>query len=74
MNYLIQAWACLPDKGGEFAVSWGWISHLSNCIGESDSIYVVSLTLKNEHIQEYQLKNVKVIDIEAFEKFIEKIT
>ena len=69
MNYLIQAWACLPDKGGEFAVSWGWISHLSNCIGESDSIYVVSLTLKNEHIQEYQLKNVKVIDIEAFEKF-----
>lgn len=23
MNYLLQAYACSPYKGGEYAVSWG---------------------------------------------------
>ena len=30
MNYLIQAYACSSVQGGEYAVSWGWITHLSN--------------------------------------------
>lgn len=47
MNILLQAYACAPDKGGEFAVSWGWLSHLNATLAIGDWIYVVSDTLKN---------------------------
>lgn len=64
MNYLIQAFACLPNKGGEFAVSWGWITHLDKHVRKKDRIYVLSKTLKKSDIDAAKLKNVQLIDIE----------
>lgn len=69
MNYLIQAYACSPDKGGEFAVSWGWITHLDSKISEDDNVYVLSLTLKENDIDRYHLKNVHLIPINGLEKY-----
>ena len=69
MNYLIQAYACSSVQGGEYAVSWGWITHLSNVIGESDQIYVVSLTLQQKEIDDNGLKNVSVLNVEGMEKY-----
>ena len=56
MNYLIQAYACSPDKGGEFAISWGWITHLNQIINEDDNIYVISLTLKQEELNDHGIR------------------
>ena len=69
MNYLIQAYACSPDKGGEFAISWGWITHLNQIINEDDNIYVISLTLKQEELNDHGLRNVHLIPIEGLEKY-----
>lgn len=69
MNYLIQAYACSSVQGGEYAVSWGWITHLSNAIGENDQIYVVSLTLQQKEIDDNGLKNVRVLNVKGMEKY-----
>lgn len=68
MNILFQAYACLPDKGGEFAVSWGWLNRLDSMLNEDDCIYVISLTLEERHITNSSLKHVKLIHIEQLEK------
>ena len=69
MNYLIQAYACSSVQGGEYAVSWGWITHLSNAIGKKDRIYVVSLTLQQKEIDDNGIKNVRVLNVNGMEKY-----
>ena len=69
MNYLIQAYACSPEKGGEYAVSWGWIRHLANVIDSGDAIYVLSLTLTEQDLETSGLKNVCLLPVEGMEKF-----
>lgn len=73
MNILIQAWACSPDKGGEYGVSWGWISKLDKKVGKDDRIYVLSYTLKESQIQESNLKHVQLINVNRLNriKFLE---
>ncbi|MCI6698764.1 MAG: hypothetical protein MR488_06360 [Lachnospiraceae bacterium] len=63
MNYLIQAYACSPDRGGEFGVSWGWITHLYREVNDNDNIYIVSLTLKKQDLAEHNLERCHMIDI-----------
>lgn len=63
MNYLIQAYACSPDRGGEFGVSWGWITHLYRETNDNDNIYIVSLTLKKHDLAEHNLERCHIIDI-----------
>lgn len=63
MNYLIQAYACSPDRGGEFGVSWGWITHLYREVNDNDNIYIVSLTLKKRDLAEHNLERCHMIDI-----------
>lgn len=62
MNILLQAYVCAPDKGGEFAMSWGWLSHLDNLLTDSDCVYVASDSLTEEHIS--KLNHVKLLKIE----------
>ena len=50
MNYLLQAYACSPYKGGEYAVSWGWVRHLDEILNDGDILYVASLTLRKEDV------------------------
>ena len=69
MNYLIQAYACSSVQGGEYAISWGWITHLSNAIGEKDQIYVLSLTLQQKEIDDNGIKNVRVLNVNGMEKY-----
>lgn len=69
MNYLIQAYACSPYKGGEYAVSWGWITHLDRKIKDGDLIYVVSLTLTEKDIIDFGLKHVRLISISGMKKW-----
>lgn len=69
MKYLIQAYACSPYKGGEYAVSWGWIIHLDRQLQMQDEIYVVSLTLQQEDIIKYGLKHVKLVPIKGLSKY-----
>lgn len=68
MNYLIQAYACSPDKGGEFAVSWGWIVNLDKAVSDNDKIYVISLTLKSKQVEKYKLKHVELLIIKDLDK------
>lgn len=63
MNILIQAYMCAPDRGGEFAVSWGWLSRLEKRLGSDDQIYVVSDSLKKEHLEEFHLDRVKILRV-----------
>lgn len=69
MNYLIQAYACSPYKGGEYAISWGWITHLDEKVKENDCIYVVSLTLTKKDISDFGLKHVRLIPVSGMEKW-----
>ena len=69
MNYLIQAYACSPYKGGEYAVSWGWISHLDKLLKDDDRIYVTSLTLTQQNIIDFGLKHVEIISIDGLDIF-----
>ncbi len=68
MNILFQAYACSPDKGGEFAVSWGWLNRLDRLLKEDDCLYVISLTLKEQDIVKSNLKHVKLIQIEHLDR------
>lgn len=70
MNYLIQAYACSPYKGGEYAVSWGWITHLDKKVKDNDRIYVISLTLTKKDIADFQLKHVQLISISGMDKWL----
>lgn len=70
MNYLIQAYACSPYKGGEYAVSWGWITHLDKKVKDNDRIYVISLTLTQKDIVDFQLKHVQLISISGMDKWL----
>lgn len=63
MNILFQAYMCAPDKGGEFAVSWGWLSRLNSKLGAGDKIYVVSDALKREHLKNYPLEHVELLEV-----------
>ena len=63
MNYLIQAYACSPDRGGEFGISWGWVTHLYRETNDNDNIYIVSLTLKKHDLTEHNLERCHIIDI-----------
>lgn len=69
MNFLIQAYACSAHQGGEYAVSWGWITHLDQVVNDSDTIYVVSLTLTDQEIQAAGLKHVKIITINGMDRY-----
>lgn len=69
MNYLIQAFACLPHKGGEYAVSWGWIIHLDKRVKDEDCIWVASITLTEKDIKDFGLKHVRLIPIRGMEKW-----
>lgn len=69
MNYLIQAYACSPYKGGEYAVSWGWITHLDKKVKDSDCIWVASLTLTKEDVINFGLKHVRLISVLEMEKW-----
>lgn len=69
MNYLIQAFACSPNLGGEYAVSWGWIFHLDRVVNEKDCIYVLSCTLSQNEIDEASLKHVKLVIVSGMEKY-----
>ena len=69
MNYLIQAYACSPNQGGEYAVSWGWIIHLDKFLDDTDRIYVVSLTLKQEDVENAGLKHVKLVPVKGINKY-----
>lgn len=70
MNILIQAYACSADKGGEFAVSYGWIQQLDQRLCEQDKIYVCSLTLKEYEIAQSGFKHVELLPIDHLEKFM----
>lgn len=69
MNYLLQAYACSPYKGGEYAVSWGWITHIDEKLNNNDVLYVVSLTLTQEDIKRFNLKHVVLIKVDKMEKY-----
>lgn len=69
MNYLIQAFACSPYRGGEYAVSWGWISHLDRKVKDQDIIFVVSLTLMEEDIINFKLSHVRLLPVPGMEKW-----
>lgn len=69
MNYLVQAYACSPYKGGEYAVSWGWITHLDEKVKDSDCIWVASLTLTEEDIIDFGLKHVRLISVSGMKKW-----
>lgn len=69
MNYLIQAFACSPYRGGEYAVSWGWISHLDRMVKDEDLIFVVSLTLTEKDIYDFKLTHVRLLAIPGIEKW-----
>lgn len=69
MNYLIQAYACSSYQGGEYAVSWGWITHLSQAVSCKDKIYVVSLTLTQKELDDNNLKNIKLLKVKGMEKY-----
>ena len=69
MNYLIQAFACSPYRGGEYAVSWGWISHLDRIVKEEDIIYVVSLTLTEKDILDFKLSHVRLLSVPGMKKW-----
>lgn len=68
-NYLIQAYACSPKKGGEYGVSWGWITHLDQVVSDDDTIFVVSLTLQDKDIKENSLKHVVLISVKNMHRF-----
>lgn len=68
-NYLIQAYACSPNRGGEFGVSWGWLTHLDKVVSDEDTIYVVSLTLRETDIKENSLKHVVLIPVKNMHLF-----
>lgn len=61
MNILLQAYACSPEKGGEFAVSWGWLAHLDSMVSDNDRIYVVSDSLTEAHI--CYLRHVQILKV-----------
>jgi glycosyltransferase involved in cell wall biosynthesis len=65
MNYLIQAYACSPDRGGEFGVSWELLKRLDGRVHRGDNIYVVSLTLTQKNIDTSSLRNVKLIHVKG---------
>lgn len=69
MNYLIQAYACSPYRGGEYAVSWGWITHLDKKVQDNDRIYVVSLTLTEKEITDFHLKHVQLVPISGMDRW-----
>lgn len=69
MNYLIQAYACSTNQGGEYAVSWGWISCLDQVVDENDHIYVVSLTLTEQEIIAAGLKHTQLVPVKGMDKF-----
>ena len=69
MNYLLQAYACSPYKGGEYAVSWGWVRHLDERLNDGDILYVASLTLRKEDVVKYNLKHVVLLEIKGLEKY-----
>lgn len=69
MNYLIQAYACSPYKGGEYAVSWGWITHLDSKVRDTDCIWIASLTLKEKDIIDFGLKHVRLISVSGMKKW-----
>lgn len=70
MNYLIQGFACSPYRGGEYAVSWGWISHLYDKIGTEDHIYVLSLTLQQDDLAKNKIDDrVSLIHVDGMEKW-----
>ena len=63
MNILIQAWSCDPYRGGEFAVSWGWIANLDRVLKQGDKIYVCSRGLREEDIVKEGLKHVELLKV-----------
>lgn len=63
MNILFQAYVCDPNRGGEFAISWGWLKRLNSLLNESDYIYVVSDSLTDEMVSSNGLKHVKVLPV-----------
>ena len=63
MNILIQAWSCSPNRGGEFAVSWGWITGLDQKLGNTDKIYVLSRGLEDDDIMHAGLKHVELLHV-----------
>lgn len=69
MNYLIQAFACSPYKGGEYAVSWGWITHLDKRVQSEDCIWVASITLTEKDIEDFGLKHVRLLQVRGMEKW-----
>lgn len=69
MIYLIQAYACSPYKGGEYAVSWGWITHLDNRCGDEDQILVMSITLSEKDIKDFNLRHVRLLPIHGMERW-----
>lgn len=69
MNYLLQLYACSSHKGGEYAVSWGWLTHVSRSIKRNDHIYVLSLTLTEDEIRNANLNNVTLLKVKGMEKY-----
>lgn len=68
MNILLQLYACAIDRGGEFAVSWGLLSRLDALLGDSDKIYVLSLTLEKNCVKQQKLKHVELLEVIGLQK------
>lgn len=63
MNILIQAFSCDPDRGGEFAVSWGWIKQLDRQLKKGDIIYVATRRGNIKKIENEHLEHVKILQV-----------
>lgn len=63
MNILIQAFSCNPNRGGEFAVSWGWIKELNNKLKDDDRIYIVTRSGNIKSIESEHLEHVKILEV-----------
>lgn len=64
MNILLQVFSCDPQRGGEFAVSWGWIQKLNENLRDGDKIYVITRKGNIEKINQKNLKNVQIISVD----------
>lgn len=69
MNFLFQGYACSAIKGGEYAISYGWLAHLDAAVREEDTIYIVSLTFTESDLEKSNLKHVKILNIIGMEKW-----
>ena len=73
MNILLQLRCCDPKQGGEFGISWGWLTSLYKRLSPEDHIYVASIGLKQDTINEAGLSNVHVLNVSDTNSFIKTI-